>query len=41
MHTQYNIVTLAYRNFINGWCASKFLRIKVDECCINELYLTG
>ena len=30
MCTQYNVVTLTYRNFINDW----FLRIKVDECCM-------
>ena len=32
MGTQYNVVTLAYRNFIV---------VQVNGCCINELYLTG
>ena len=37
MHTKYNVVTLAYRNFNNNCCMSD----KANECCINKLYLTG
>ena len=38
MHTQYNVVTLAYRNVMNDFVQ---VRIEVDECCIKEIYLTG
>ena len=33
MHTQYNVVTLAYRNLINNCCTNNKGWWMLDKCC--------